>query len=111
MFKRAGERYCGAIAKEMTADSVAPRKVRFFWKQDLGIFPDFCTEGKLLVIDEAREHARRNCKGPAVMLAARERNDVIFPMAANRQRDIFAGLKERRAPLSRVERPLNQSQL
>ena len=108
MFKRAGERYCVAIAKEMTADGVAPGKVRFFWKQDLGIFPDIRAEGKLLVVDEARQHARRDHNSPTVLLMARERNDMIFPMAANRQRDILAELKERWASPSRVERPLNQ---
>src|SRR6266545_6006548 len=108
MFKRAGERYCVAIAKEMTADGVAPGKVRFFWKQDLGIFPDFRAEGKLLVIDEARQHARRDRNGPAILFMTCEGNDMVFPLAVDGQRNILAGLKKRRAPLSRIERPLNQ---
>src|ERR671918_2423212 len=95
------------IANMLSAYRVTPRIAGLCWKDDLGIFPNFRAEWKLLVVDEACHHPRRDRNGPVVLPVARESNDMIFPLAAKHQRNILAALKQRWAPLSRLERPLN----
>jgi len=81
-----------------------------FGSKDLGIFPDIRAEGNCLSLTEAASTGRgATTTTPTVLLiGAAERQYMIFPMAANRQRDILAGLEKRWARFLAIERPLNQ---